>query len=327
MPAISALPAGVSLDGSELLPMVQSSTTKKTTTALVAALVAAGVSGAGAAGSVAFFSTDNKVTSSNPPTDFAWDDATKILSLGATAKITTPEIDIGTTPFVFSEPSPGVAQLGDANLSFDSGSVSNVKQLAVGIALGGAVPGLRLPSVAGVSWDDGAGNTIGAFYRQDPLNGPYVELDGRLFIESQTGTDAFQTALDLDIRPVAGTHVTQIAGADWTIGSADASDVIDFAYGMFLEPLLHVGTVTNAFGLYIDDWSTAATNSYAIYTNAGKVHFGDAVDCSVSVSVDPTGAGFVDAAVYKVGGTAGLVSFSGAVTNITVVNGIVTAAS
>jgi hypothetical protein len=77
---------------------------------------------------------------------------------------------------------------------------------------------------------------------------------------------------------------------------------------------------------------TPAANQYALYTFAimdvGQVAFPfRAGYFGTSVEVDPSGAGFVDAAAYKVGGTSGLASFSGAVTNITVVNGIVTAAS
>ena len=40
----------------------------------------------------------------------------------------------------------------------------------------------------------------------------------------------------------------------------------------------HAGTITNFYGLYLSNISAGATLNYAIYTNAGLVHFGDSVD-------------------------------------------------
>ena len=47
---------------------------------------------------------------------------------------------------------------------------------------------------------------------------------------------------------------------------------------MIIDPPDVVGAVTNAYGVYVSAISGAATRNYAVYTNAGLVHFGDSVD-------------------------------------------------
>lgn len=61
------------------------------------------------------------------------------------------------------------------------------------------------------------------------------------------------------------------------------------------------GAITNLYGLYIEDINVAATLNYAIYTNAGKVRFGDDVTTTGSI----TAASFVltspDGTQWRVG--------------------------
>lgn len=51
------------------------------------------------------------------------------------------------------------------------------------------------------------------------------------------------------------------------------------SYGIKINaPTITTGAITNNYGLYINNHSVGTTLNYAIYTNAGLVHFGDTVD-------------------------------------------------
>jgi len=66
---------------------------------------------------------------------------------------------------------------------------------------------------------------------------------------------------------------------------ADAATVTNL-YGLYMLPPSVAGNkVTNEYGLYIGNQNTGATLNYAIYTNAGLVHFGDSLDVSGNVTV------------------------------------------
>lgn len=55
-----------------------------------------------------------------------------------------------------------------------------------------------------------------------------------------------------------------------------ASNTVPSAYSLVIGfTKAGSGTITNAYGAYIDAISSAATNNYALYTNAGTVRFGD----------------------------------------------------
>lgn len=55
------------------------------------------------------------------------------------------------------------------------------------------------------------------------------------------------------------------------------------------------GTPVTQYGIYIDSLTAGATADYSIYTNAGQVHFGGALDLSAGITIDPTTTGtFLD---------------------------------
>lgn len=93
------------------------------------------------------------------------------------------------------------------------------------------------------------------------------------------------------------------------------------------------GNTVNVNASVTNDALTTTTVSFgAVATLAGAdlvigINPGGALLTFSGASGDATFGYNLDAASYSVGGTPGLASFNGAVTNITVVNGIVTAAS
>lgn len=69
------------------------------------------------------------------------------------------------------------------------------------------------------------------------------------------------------------------------------------------------GAITNAYGVYIEAISGAATLNYALYTNAGLVRFGGAVICASSANV--VGDLSVNTNKLTVNATTGLVTAAG----------------
>lgn len=286
-------------------------------------------SGSPVAGEVAFFTNATTITGD---TNLTWDNVGKILAV-------VTELDIGTTPFVFKEPSPGVLQLGDANLKWgDFGTAivnPNGNDVVLQIGPTAADPGtanalwLRAPDSGGLP--DGAeifsdiraaiGDSGGVGIQHvrvsksaalniysaytDPLNFTAMSIQQNyIAIWNLSGGALVDTLLLITGEGGQGVVLTDendLKG--WGTGtvSGDHSWVPSDNTGGALNNQLDLGTSTN----------TVRTG-----------YFGTSV-----LAKNGGGTGFVDADAYKVGGVAGLASFSGAVTNITVVNGIVTAAS
>jgi hypothetical protein len=100
--------------------------------------------------------------------------------------------------------------------------------------------------------------------------------------------------------------VTTIKNASIVIGISAMIDSnngsINNYYGVKVGPTtnntnsLILGTVANAYGIYVNPITGASTLNYAIYTNTGLVRFGDAVETT----------GNMKAASYNVGATAGI---------------------
>jgi hypothetical protein len=113
--------------------------------------------------------------------------------------------------------------------------------------------------------------------------------------------------------------VTTTVGYETTSALADLTGLTMTA-GTTTRPAV---TFRNATTGDLGQLFFANDGAFEIRRKAG----GNAVLSAWDASGNQTNTGSVDAPSYKVGGVAGLASFSGAVTNITVVNGIVTAAS
>ncbi len=62
-----------------------------------------------------------------------------------------------------------------------------------------------------------------------------------------------------------------------TPGLSAAVGVVTNSFGLRVENHGHA-KVVNAYGIYVNAQSAATTLNYALYTNAGLVHFGDTVD-------------------------------------------------
>lgn len=85
------------------------------------------------------------------------------------------------------------------------------------------------------------------------------------------GLRGFQAVVETEAAS-AGT-LTGAVGFQSQINAHGAT--ITNAYNLYLSNGTGVGTITNQYGLYIEGLTKGATNDYAIYTNAGKIHLGD----------------------------------------------------
>jgi hypothetical protein len=99
--------------------------------------------------------------------------------------------------------------------------------------------------------------------------------------KADVGYNADVHGLDINIgildANIGGVH--NIEGLQIQIAQTSAHITTTNAYNMYIVALTS-GQITNAYGLYINNISAGATLNYAIYTNAGLVHFGDAVDAA-----------------------------------------------
>lgn len=137
-----------------------------------------------------------------------------------------------------------------------------------------------------------ATNVYGAQYLAQISNnaGPTTNLYG--FLARSTH---FNTALALSHCIGAAIYARSNGGAVTTLRALECqvenfgAANITTAYGIWirLPRKDDTGNFTNVYGLYVDDQTGGgSTTSYAIYTNAGKVRFGD----NVGVLNDPTAA-------------------------------------
>lgn len=118
------------------------------------------------------------------------------------------------------------------------------------------------------------------------IAGSLVGLQGNAFATS-SGTISGNGGVHL----VGGQFVSRLASTSTNTGMSivgvnvsswgnlsTSGGTVTNAYGARVVTPTATGTLTNAYGLYIQDINTAATLNYAIFTNAGLIHFGDTVD-------------------------------------------------
>jgi len=99
-----------------------------------------------------------------------------------------------------------------------------------------------------------------------------------LYVDDASSTSAGNAALVGASMTVANESdsVSYAAGMSTAISNNGGS--IGSAFGVLVEQLIKGGgTITNQYGLRIQDQNKAA-NNWAIFTDLGRVHFGDAVD-------------------------------------------------
>ncbi len=90
-----------------------------------------------------------------------------------------------------------------------------------------------------------------------------------------------------------GSNIGITTGASGTVtkmanflGSANiVATTLTNRYGLYVNNATGAGTVTNQYGVYVAGMTKGGTLNYAIYTNAGLVHFGDAVDLTAGLTV------------------------------------------
>ncbi len=233
---------------------------------------------------------------------------------------------------------------GDVRLAYND-TTSGVTEFGISSGDSPTFTGLTLSGHLAAGGQATINANLGIFY-----NELYTITDNSVRVGVYSDTSVAKTTADMTTQAVGvlgfcklntantqnWTHVLGLCGIEGDVGIitgssgtitgaacfataaaiADAATVTNL-YGLYVtHPSVAGSNVTNTYGIYIADQDTGVTLNYAIYTLTGLVHFGD----------NTTIAGSMDATTYKVNGAAGA-NFNGAVTNITVVDGIVTAAS
>lgn len=112
-------------------------------------------------------------------------------------------------------------------------------------------------------------------------------VGGRFRAQSRNTTQAISSLIGGDFRTynyssgtygnvtlsIAGKFSSVMNGGTWTDH-----------YGAYIAEPTGAGTLTNNYGLYIEGAAKGATLNYAIYTNAGAVRFGDAVESTATIT-------------------------------------------
>jgi hypothetical protein len=135
-----------------------------------------------------------------------------------------------------------------------------------------------------------------------------------------SGSGALATSIGCQVRAgrvsssgsVTNAYCVKIEPYNNATGGGNITSV----YGIYYDSVYFTKNATNEYGIYLEDINHGNTLNYSIYTNAGLVRFGG----------NTSTTGNMEAATYSVGGTAGFTG-TGAYTNFTIVNGIITNAS
>jgi hypothetical protein len=104
-----------------------------------------------------------------------------------------------------------------------------------------------------------------------------VQLNPFLRPSGAVGAETLAIGRVLYVQPVV-----QSTGNDTTVTNG---------YGIYIDDKPHSGTgsggtITNLYGLYVADIDDGGTLNYAIYTNAGLVRFGGAVTCASTLTTN-----------------------------------------
>jgi len=110
-------------------------------------------------------------------------------------------------------------------------------------------------------------------------NGPVGFLSS-IATSTATGTFAnltgFYSSFSLNTSDSDIFNVTNLMGYVSELKSNSQSNITNF-YSFYSKPITDSFTLTNAYGLYISDITSASSSNYSIYTNTGTVRFGDVV--------------------------------------------------
>ena len=175
--------------------------------------------------------------------------------------------EVGTGGFYFANGTIGIGTVPLARIGLNVNAVSvdtasSIFGLASTITYGAAASGNTAESIYGLQ----CSAKTGAAYDGN-VTGVVM---GAEFIANHYGT---------------GTLSAVDGGRFRIVLRADAGDIVDAVSGRFnIENLSITGaTITNAYGLYVDDITAGSTLNYAIYTNAGEVRLGGNVTMQESL--------------------------------------------
>ena len=129
----------------------------------------------------------------------------------------------------------------------------------------------------------------------DNANARYRTINGSVVTVTLAGTT--QVTLQQNFNSFGAVTLAQTGGAVTmddaahllaSVPGANTSVTLTKAVGLRVaDAATTAGTVTSAYGIYVDAIASGDTNDYAIYTNAGTVRFGD--DVSLDGDLDFTG--------------------------------------
>lgn len=143
--------------------------------------------------------------------------------------------------------------------------------------------------------------TGGLFYATQYSTADSVEVCGGAFYGEVGASGEVETTIGglfgVEINgSMSGNYnctTTNAICGQFTVSLFDSFDgtgkgIVTNAYGCYVVSAYKEtnSLLTNMYGLYIEDQTTASALNYAIYTNAGLVHFGDDVEMAVGATVD-----------------------------------------
>jgi hypothetical protein len=108
--------------------------------------------------------------------------------------------------------------------------------------------------------------------------------DSALYVSGHTGAGGTLLSM-IGFRAYASAYgngatspsITSVKGFQMLSGNGLSAAIGDFTGFEFSQPTIGTGSIASLYGIKVNDVSNA-TLDYSIYTNAGKVHLGDAVD-------------------------------------------------
>ncbi|KKN10425.1 hypothetical protein LCGC14_1036690 [marine sediment metagenome] len=216
------------------------------------------------------------------------------LMLSATGTVTLPT---GSTVGNLTLANGSITDSGGA-ISFGDENLSTTGDITVGhLGLGGAGPN----ALYGINYEEVLTDTdntakVGMRLRFQlaktaaTMTSTGTGVQGWVVLDS-TNTQNWTDILGL--RGVQGVIATEASSTGTITGAASFLSFASIAnaatvtnlYGYYVgEPTVVGNKVTNLYGIYVGNQALGATLNYALYTNAGLVHFGDNVDITGTLS-------------------------------------------
>ncbi len=115
------------------------------------------------------------------------------------------------------------------------------------------------------------------------IRGGYI---GAHIVGNTTGTIDKMVGLEVNNQTFGARDISEFTGLYVYQALATASSgTVTNSYGIKVENIRNNGTLVNHYGLYMGNMPSSTADNFAIYTNSGKVRFGDRVETTQSIKV------------------------------------------